>query len=181
MKEEKSSLIFGMALQCAPLFLKIKPAELFCVSSDYKKEIQDFLKGTEVSVVLLGGKKTGQVFLLYQKEKFKQMLKEADRIKLLKQMGYPAKGFRDQLTCLKERFQQYCSREGEFPHEIGIFLGYPVEDVQGFMKNQGKDYLYCGYWKVYSNVEQTKKLFDMYDRAKRIMYFIASERSTKRG
>ena len=37
MKEEKSSLIFGMALQCAPLFLKIKPAELFCVSSDYRK------------------------------------------------------------------------------------------------------------------------------------------------
>ncbi len=181
MKEEKSSLIFAMALQCAPLFLKIKPAELFCVSSDCQKEIRNFLIGTEVSVVLLGGKKTGQVFLLYQKENFKRMLKESKRIKLLKQMGYPKKGFRDQLMYLKERFQQYCAREGEFPHEIGIFLGYPVEDVQGFMKNHGKDYLYCGYWKVYSNVERAKKMFDMYDRAKRIMYFIASERITERG
>ncbi len=33
----------------------------------------------------------------------------------------------------------------QFPHEMGLLLGYPVEDVVGFMENNGKNYLYSGY------------------------------------
>ena len=35
--------------------------------------------------------------------------------------------------------------KGAFPHEIGLLLGYPVEDVLGFIRHQGKNYLYTGY------------------------------------
>ena len=35
--------------------------------------------------------------------------------------------------------------KGAFPHEIGLLLGYPVEDVLGFIRYQGKNYLYTGY------------------------------------
>ena len=38
-----------------------------------------------------------------------------------------------------------------FPHEIGVFLGYPLEDVLGFIENGGRNCLYCGCWKVYAN------------------------------
>lgn len=38
-----------------------------------------------------------------------------------------------------------------FPHEIGIFLGYPIGDVIGFINNNGKNCKYCGLWKVYCN------------------------------
>lgn len=44
-----------------------------------------------------------------------------------------------------------------FPHEIGVVLGYPLEDVIAFEKHCGKDCQYCGSWKTYSNVEYTKK------------------------
>lgn len=27
---------------------------------------------------------------------------------------------------------------GEFPHEIGLFLGYPLGDVKGFIKHKAK-------------------------------------------
>lgn len=54
----------------------------------------------------------------------------------------------------------------DFPHEIGLFLGYPVEDVLGFLENKGKNYSYCGHWKVYSDVERAKKLFAQYDRCR---------------
>lgn len=49
-----------------------------------------------------------------------------------------------------------------FPHEIGIFLGYPVDDVLGFIENEGANYLFCGFWKVYSNPEGAQKAFDDY-------------------
>lgn len=42
--------------------------------------------------------------------------------------------------------------EQQFPHEMGLLLGYPIEDVVGFMEHSGKEYLYSGYWKVYENV-----------------------------
>ncbi len=49
--------------------------------------------------------------------------------------NYRAASFRRLLDVLIERF--HCS--GEFPHEIGLFLGYPLHDVIGFIFNRGKN------------------------------------------
>ena len=54
----------------------------------------------------------------------------------------------------------------QFPHEMGLLLGYPVEDVVGFMENNGKNYLYSGYWKVYADVPAKKHIFIRYDEAR---------------
>ncbi|MDL2264250.1 DUF3793 family protein [Synergistaceae bacterium OttesenSCG-928-I11] len=37
------------------------------------------------------------------------------------------------------------------PHEVGIFLGYPLEDVKGFIENGGRNSKFAGYWKVYGD------------------------------
>ena len=62
--------------------------------------------------------------------------------------------------------KQYASGEQGFPHEIGVFLGYPVEDVEGYMQNDGKNFLLVGYWKVYGEKEQALRLFASYDEAR---------------
>ena len=67
---------------------------------------------------------------------------------------------------LSDRIMMYCGGNIEFPHEIGAFLAYPVEDVRGFLDNNGENFLYSGYWKVYHNVKETKKLFKQYDFVK---------------
>jgi len=51
-----------------------------------------------------------------------------------------------------------------FPHEIGIFLGYPLEDVIGFEENHGENFKYSGYWKVYGDLENSKRIFKSYDQ-----------------
>ena len=51
----------------------------------------------------------------------------------------------------------------QFPHEIGIFLGYPLWDVRGFLENEGKNFAYLGYWKVYRDVQNAKLLFQRFD------------------
>ncbi|MCI7239703.1 MAG: DUF3793 family protein, partial [Aerococcus suis] len=38
----------------------------------------------------------------------------------------------------------------------------PYDDVIGFIEHEGKDYAYKGYWKVYTNVEEMKNLFQKY-------------------
>ena len=56
------------------------------------------------------------------------------------------------------------ARTAEFPHEIGLFLGYPPEDVKGFMRDPLHGYKYIGCWKVYGDVERARKMFDRYTR-----------------
>lgn len=70
----------------------------------------------------------------------------------------------DKLDMLAERMK--C---GNFPHEIGCFLGYPLEDIKGFIQNQGKNCLLCGYWKVYGNVGKAKQTFEIYGRCREIL------------
>jgi hypothetical protein len=59
---------------------------------------------------------------------------------------------------------------GSFPHEIGAFLGYPVEDIRGFISNSGKRCLLCGYWKVYTNAEKARQTFQTYDRCRETLF-----------
>ena len=56
--------------------------------------------------------------------------------------------------------------QSAFPHEIGLFLGYPPEDVQGFL-----DHRPCkcsGCWKVYGDENKAKKTFDLYKKCERV-------------
>ena len=70
------------------------------------------------------------------------------------------------LDRLAERVGSFEKRGLGFPHEIGVFLGYPPEDVKGFIENEGQKYLMIGYWKVYSDLARARMIFKEYDRAK---------------
>ncbi|WP_316451242.1 DUF3793 family protein, partial [Finegoldia magna] len=54
--------------------------------------------------------------------------------KALESYGYPVDNFNSSINFLKKRLL-----ENEFPHEIGFFLGYPYEDVLGFINYNGKN------------------------------------------
>ena len=59
-------------------------------------------------------------------------------------------------------------KDGEFPHEIGLFLGYPPEDVQGFME-LGPDCCKCtGCWKVYGDEAAAQRKFAQYKKCTRV-------------
>lgn len=51
---------------------------------------------------------------------------------------------------------------GEFPHEVGLFLSYPPEDVKGFIAHRANDFKCAGLWKVYGNEEKARSLFAKY-------------------
>ena len=61
--------------------------------------------------------------------------------------------------CIRDR----CQKDG-FPHEIGLFLGYPPEDVQGFIDHRAMDFKCAGLWKVYGDQQRAQALFDRFRR-----------------
>lgn len=51
-----------------------------------------------------------------------------------------------------------------FPHEMGFFLGYPYEDVLGFIEHEGRDCLAVGPWKVYAHLDRALATFKRFRR-----------------
>ena len=64
--------------------------------------------------------------------------------------------------CLR-RLISRLAEEDEFPHEIGLFLSYPPEDVYGFIHHRS-DAKCCGCWKVYGDVESARRTFARYKK-----------------
>lgn len=77
---------------------------------------------------------------------------------------------------LEQRIGVHGNGEMPFPHELGLLLGYPAEDVRGFMGIGYKKCLYTGYWKVYEKAEEKIALFSEYDRAMDLALSMAYER-----
>lgn len=66
------------------------------------------------------------------------------------------------LNHLKERFKLQ-----DFPHEIGLFLGYPPKDVSSFIEEKGRHSLSIQYWKVYHDLEASQERFKRIDEVRR--------------
>jgi hypothetical protein len=79
---------------------------------------------------------------------------------ILKEYGYP---FEKPERCIVELRNRLRQEEG-FPHEIGLFLGYPPEDVRGFIENDARSSKCIGCWKVYGDEEKAKRLFHLYKK-----------------
>ena len=58
--------------------------------------------------------------------------------------------------------------DGEFPHEIGLFLSYPPEDVLGFILNKAYNHKCIGCWKVYGDEQTAKNIFRKYEECSKI-------------
>ena len=57
---------------------------------------------------------------------------------------------------------------GEFPHEVGLFLSYPPEDVKGFIDHRANNFKCTGPWKVYGDEEKARSLFAKYKKCTEI-------------
>ena len=157
-----------LAHHCAPSLLGIKPANLISISKGSYNVHQkiDFFnrkaagKGLKIRILCECPRRV--LVLIYNITLMKKQLSEPDRMKLMEEYGYnPASSVDEILTVLAEKIVG----GADFPHEIGIFLGYPVHDINGFVNNSS-DVKFTGYWKVYADEERAKKLFESYTKCK---------------
>jgi hypothetical protein len=106
------------------------------------------------------------LILLYNKKSLTEQIEEKERRSVLRKFGYDDSMTLDE--CL-ERLSGRISDNGDFPHEIGLFLNYPVEDVVGFIENKGGNFKLCGYWKVYGNEEKARRTFENYTKCRKFL------------
>lgn len=173
--QERVCLNCQAAFQCAPVLLGIKPSNLLIIDSRNLRPACRLLKDTRVGIhVLYGslrdGKKPGRgkiVLFVYRRELMDEVLQCRKRADFLKRLGYTDQCLNGILGRLQKQYAGYMEKRLPFPHELGVLLGYPLADVEGFMENNGENFLCSGYWKVYANAEEAKRTFQLYDKARR--------------
>jgi hypothetical protein len=126
-------------------------------------ELKRLLRVKSVSIKTIHESENAIQIMIYRKKELAARFKDSECVELLKNYGYPVAGVDAALRRLSARMD---SDDG-FPHEIGVFLGYPPEDVRGFVRYKGKNYKYNGYWKVYGDVERCRGCFAAYDNCRR--------------
>ena len=159
-----------LAYHCAPALLGRKPANLVTLNRaefpDLEERVEDYTQmfaANQISFRLLCRCDCNCLLLVYRGALLEQQIFSPLALQILRLEGY---GGDDDLEKMLDRLGWRLEKSQEFPHEIGLFLGYPPEDVRGFQIHRGQDCKFCGYWKVYSDVERAKALFRVYDRCR---------------
>lgn len=155
-----------LMVQAAPTIDGIKPATLFFLGecawdlpSVWRSHGEQISGELGLCSYVLREDERGLQVLLYRKDRLCCALERPQNVRVLDDLGYP-QGTESALAHLAERFKQGC------PHEIGLFLGIPWRDVQGFADQKGQNCLLNGYWKVYHRPGAARARFDAFDRSR---------------
>lgn len=158
---------------CAPTLAGMKSGSLFACpyqsTEQLKMVVRDWNhrlspKGLRV-VVLRTSEKRAMIYVFRPKDLQNDLL-DTQAAALLKTRGYNDLRVSPCVSRLADRFRQ----GEEFPHEVGLFLGYPPEDVQGFIENKACGQKCVGCWKVYGDEEAAKKTFEKYKKCTKVYY-----------
>ena len=147
---------------CAPTLAGIKTASLFTCPSDSKEELRERIRSANRQLLPRGirllplRQQSGHALIyMYRPKRLERDLASQKAEAILARAHYPAGDPQRRLAELSLRLRQF----HEFPHEIGLFLGYPPDDVEGFIENREKAFKCPGYWKVYGDEEKAKAQF----------------------
>ena len=150
----------------SPTLAGLKTGSLFNLSFHSEEERNACLQSWNRVLVKKGLKacpvrlrENRALIYVYRPSRLKKDLQDPTAAGILQERGY-CPLFPDQcLSHLIERLKE----NAEFPHEIGLFLGYPPEDVLGFIQDANGQ-KYTGIWKVYGDVQHARKLFARYKK-----------------
>lgn len=154
------------------VILGSKPAEIINVpgSKEDKKiklsQIEAFFSNcSRITYRIITTHDGGKRVLFINEKSMEKVLVNKRCINFLKFVGYPADyQLNDYMDELVFRLQSE-----EFPHEIGVFLGYPLKDVLGFMGYGKNELVEVRNWRIYGDKEISYEVYNNFMRDKAIM------------
>ena len=148
---------------CSPTLAGLKTANLINVEYESLEAARDDIremnrifvrKGLRAVPLRYSGKRA--LIYIYRPDRLRRDISHKTPMELLPKMGYRCDNICSCVAHLASRVRE-C---GDFPHEIGFFLGYPPEDVVGFMTHKEEGCKLVGLWKVYGDAEAARRQFE---------------------
>ncbi len=162
-QDEEVRMALLLAIHCAPILSGSKAANIMTVTVHEFDRIGYLLQGTGIRYRFLKTKGDKGILYLYREKRLRQYLEQEEIQEFLSEYGYDQVDIAKMLNLLSNRIRMYNDQDAVFPHEIGVFLEYPLGDVKGFLANEGKNFMYSGYWKVYQDLQGAVRRFTQYD------------------
>ena len=123
----------------------------------------ELLNKKDIYLKVLKIKERSMIYV-YQKEKLNKLCACKQIQNIFKQYDYNCTSLDTLILDLQKRLNDY-----DFPHEIGLFLGYPMTDVLGFI--EGKEYLSVGY-KYHKCTHELCKRFNQGESVEQICRYV---------
>lgn len=155
---------------CSPTLASLKTANLFnCRLSggalySQLEEWRACLEPKGIGIFVLRESESGALVYVARLSMLQRDLNLPGVADFLKEYGYENADVYSAIECLKSRL---AVGDG-FPHEIGVFLGYPLEDVKGFIELGGRNCKCTGCWKVYCNEYEAVRTFNKFKKCSAI-------------
>ncbi|MCR4955634.1 MAG: DUF3793 family protein [Lachnospiraceae bacterium] len=147
---------------CSPTMAGIKTGSLFTCPIESKEQMAQCMAALNAKllpkgIVIMPVKymKKRVLIYMYRRNALVKDLQNPIAREILKSLDYPVDDISQCITKLVLRI----NTEEEFPHEVGLFLSYPPEDVKAFIDNHAQNAKLVGTWKVYYNEDQAKRTF----------------------
>lgn len=157
--------------QCAPTLAGIKTGSLFPCPYETREELMADVRAFNRRFAARGlcllplRLENGHALLyLYRPAELRRDLQNGLAREILSSAGYRCGSCEGCVTDLVRRLRG----SAEFPHEIGLFLSYPPEDVLGFICNRACNHKCVGCWKVYGDEQAARNLFEKYEMCSKI-------------
>ena len=152
-----------------PVILKVKPCEILsfskyqkCYKENLEKIEEVFSECKEIKYKIIDYKGEGKKVLFYREDELDKTLKDKNNFNFLKNIGYSSNyRLNEYLEFLSEKI-----RGGIIPDEIGVFLGYPLKDVMGFMGHPSLKLTKINGWRVYGNSLLSDIKYNQFKNAK---------------
>lgn len=152
---------------CSPTLAGLKTGNLFSHTFANQSEMQEIIRNWNRILVKKGlralplrMRNNRTLIYVFRPAYLLRDFQDGTACRLLRERGYCCE---NPERCIL-RLMQRLAEEQDFPHEIGLFLGYPPEDVRGFIENRDEGCKLVGCWKVYGNEETARKTFAQYER-----------------
>lgn len=151
---------------CSPTLAGLKTGSLFSCPYQSEQELLEEVRRLNrrlspkgIRVLVMRVRRRALIYV-YRPSSLKKDLADESAAALLRGFGYSVDCADRCVVQLIERLHT-CP---EFPHEIGLFLGYPPEDVRGFIENKAQDCKCVGCWKVYGDENEARRRFAQYKK-----------------
>jgi hypothetical protein len=176
-KSSRNETLKYLAVKLAPTIFSVKPSVLLTLK-DSKKNIannlftfymqnKEYIRRT-LNIEIFELKNCGYCakVMFFKKNLLQEAVYNEWRKEYLLEFGYSnCAKLEDCLELLKKRFNSE-----KFPHEIGVFLGYPLKDVEGFAKCPD----HCqkvkkAPWKIFGDIKPSLRMIENHKNAQNSM------------
>ncbi len=175
--KEKECLATFLAFEGAEILAGSKPANLAnltnrphpCGQNLYRlwqRHGDALLACSGLAARILVDRGSSLLLMLYDPTLLAKRLSLPASKAMLRRAGYDVTGG---TATLLDQLEQRCHNQAGFPHEIGIFIGYPLKDVAAFLGWVKLPFTAQGPWKIYGRAEKSLALAEEHRRCRHHM------------